>query len=597
MNGSGGNDNLFHTFLQEATELLQNVEQAVLEVEATPDDNEALNGLFRVFHTLKGAAGAAGFPEIEALSHRVESVLDRVRKKVTPVSKEIVDLVLSASDLTGQMVAQLSGGPPPDPVLRGRVDDAIADLSPQREVAAAPTKQILHLFADEPDPAPPATDEGSTALPLAAADASGAVPVDEGQREQNSGSSRANAAPPASIVRVSSDKIDRLIKLVGELVINQSRLTQAMSQGDLTDMAEPVEALERLVVELRDGVLGVRMTPIGGTFGRFRRLVRDLADELGKHVELVTEGEETELDKSVIDRLSEPLMHLVRNSVDHGLERPEARALRGKPATGTVRLSAQHEGAHVVITIEDDGNGLDTDAIRAKAIERGLIGPTDQLSQTALHELIFAPGFSTAAQVTNVSGRGVGMDVVKRRIEALNGTVTLSTEPGRGTCIQLTLPLTLAIIDGLLVAVGSERLIIPMSAVRENVELLRTERARHNGRNAIVVRGAMVPFICLSELFDIESEANFAQKVVIIEHHRQRLGLAVDRVLGNHQTVIQSLGHHAQKVKVVSGATILGDGRVALIVNLAGVVDLFERNAAAERHGQGGWDQAVGPTA
>ena len=261
MNGPGGNDDLFHTFLQEAAELLQNVEQAVLEVEATPDDSEALNGLFRVFHTLKGAAGAAGFPRIEALSHRVESVLDRVRKKVTPVSKEIVDFVLGASDLIGQMVGQLSGGPPPDPVLQGRVDDAIADLSPQREVAAAPPKQILHLFADEPDPAPPVTDEAVAALPIAAIDASAPVAVDEGQREASTGASRVNATAPASIVRVSSDKIDRLIELVGELVINQSRLTQAMSQGDLTDMAEPVEALERLVVELRDGVLGVRIRP------------------------------------------------------------------------------------------------------------------------------------------------------------------------------------------------------------------------------------------------------------------------------------------------------------------------------------------------
>ena len=375
-----------------------------------------------------------------------------------------------------------------------------------------------------------------------------------------------------SMVRVSSSKLDSLVSLVGELVITQARLSQLTAHTTDPALAGSVEALERLVVELRDGVLGVQMMPIGSTFGRFNRLVHDLAASLGKKVDLVTEGAETELDKSVLDHLVDPLLHLVRNAVDHGIESEELRLARGKPARGTVRLGAQHEGQFVVITIEDDGNGLDAEAIRAKGIERGFISPEQSLPPSELYKLIFLPGFSTAKQVSDVSGRGVGLDVVKRQLDALRGVVTISSEPGQGATLSLRLPLTLAIIDGLLVEVDAARYILPLASVTEAVELPPGDRERYNGRRAVDVRGALVPYVSLRDTFGASGAPPAAERVVLLEDAGQRVGLVVDRVLGQRQTVIQSLGHMYRSIDVVSGATILGDGEVALILDIGGVV-------------------------
>ncbi len=373
-------------------------------------------------------------------------------------------------------------------------------------------------------------------------------------------------------VRVPAEKLDRLANLVGELVINQSRLAQVANRLDCGELAAPAEDLERLVSELRDTVLGIRMMPIGTTFSRFKRLVRDLSAELGKEIDLVTEGADTELDKTVLDQLGDPLIHLMRNSIDHGITTPEERAREGKPRRGLIRLSARHEGAHVVITIEDDGRGLDKEAIRTKAIEKKLIPADAVLSDKELYRLIFLPGFSTAKTITNVSGRGVGMDVVKRQIDALRGAVDISSRVGQGTRIALTLPLTLAIIDGLLVEIQHEQFIIPMSVVMENVELSKVERSSGNGRNLLTVRGERVPYLRLRELFSITGNELETERVVIVNIAGNRAGLVVDRVLGSHQTVIQSLGRFYRDVEVASGATIMGDGRVALILDIAGLV-------------------------
>ncbi len=375
-----------------------------------------------------------------------------------------------------------------------------------------------------------------------------------------------------STVRVPSDRLDRLVNLVGELVMNQSRLAQAASQSGAPEFTNPVQELERLVAELRDNVLGIRMLPIGTLFGRFRRLVHDLSAGLGKEIDLVTEGAETELDKSILDQLGEPMVHLLRNSIDHGIEPGDERVSLGKPRRGTVRLSALHRGSDVVVTIEDDGRGLNRAAIRAKALERQLIGPDANLTDKEILNLILLPGFSTAREVTSVSGRGVGMDVVKRQIDALRGTLSLSTNEGKGTKLSIALPLTLAIIDGLLVQVGRDRLVIPMAAITENVELLQAQRRRNNGRNVIAVRGALVPYVDLRAAFGVEGDAPPIEKIVIVRHEDQFVGLVVDRVLGTHQTVIQSLGRFLHHVEVVSGATILGDGCVALILDIAAVV-------------------------
>ena len=375
-----------------------------------------------------------------------------------------------------------------------------------------------------------------------------------------------------STVRVSSERLDRLVMLVGEMVMNQSRLKQVALSAEVPMLLGTVEELERLVDELRDNVLGIRMMPIGATFNRFKRLVHDLSSELGKQIDLVTEGEETELDKTVLDQLGDPLVHLIRNSLDHGIESVEVRESLGKPKRGTIRLSARHIGSNVVVSIQDDGKGLDLEAIRVKAIEKKLVDADAVLTENEIYNLILQPGFSTASKITSVSGRGVGMDVVKRQVDALRGTITIATEKGKGSKISLTLPLTLAIIEGLLVEIGRDQFIVPMAVVTENVELHRSDRAQSNGRNLIAVRGELIPYIRLRELFgDTEGELDL-EKIVIVQHGEQRVGIVVDRVVGSHQTVIQSLGHFYKDIEIVSGATIMGDGRVALIFDLAGLI-------------------------
>lgn len=380
------------------------------------------------------------------------------------------------------------------------------------------------------------------------------------------------ALPVEATVRVPAARLDRLVNLVGELVMNQSRLAQAAAQIGAPELANPVQEIERLVGELRDDVLGIRMLPIGTIFGRFRRLVHDLSAELNKQADLVTEGAETELDKSILDRLAEPLVHLLRNSLDHGIESAEERARAGKPPRGTIRLSAVHTGSDVVVSVEDDGHGIDRAAVRAKAIANQIIAADAKLSDSETVSLVLLPGFSTARKVTSVSGRGVGMDVVKRQVDALRASLTITSREGLGTRVALTLPLTLAIIDGLLVQVGEDQFIIPMAAILENVELLRAQRSLNNGRNLIEVRGEVIPYIDLRAMFHIDSVAPGIEKVVIVRHEEHRVGLVVDSVIGTHQTVIQPLGRFLRTINVVSGATIMGDGRVALVMDIASVV-------------------------
>ncbi len=411
----------------------------------------------------------------------------------------------------------------------------------------------------------------------------------EAAQESDAGKVTAAAAPSPSrkslakdsTVRVPAERLDRLLNLVGELVMNQSRLSQAAAQSGAPEFANCVQELERLVAALRDDVLGIRMLPIGTLFGRFRRLVHDLSGELKKDVDLVTEGAETELDKSILDQLGEPLVHCLRNCIDHGVEPPEARIARGKPRRATIRLSAVHTGSDVVVRIQDDGRGIDRAAVRAKAEEKQLIAPDATLTDRDIFNLILMPGFSTAQQVTSVSGRGVGMDAIKRQIDNLRGSLSLTSEEGKGTRVSITLPLTLAIIEGLLVEIGQDQFIVPMAAVSENVELFRAERARHNGRNLIAVRGDLIPYIDVRQTFGIASDAPDIEKVVIVHHEDHRVGVVVDRVLGTHQTVIQSLGRFFRNIEVVSGATIMGDGRVALILDIAAVVALADKQCQA----------------
>jgi two-component system chemotaxis sensor kinase CheA len=657
------------TFLLEAGDLLSQIEETALDLEQHPADDEAINRMFRAFHTLKGSGAMFGFDAVAAFTHHIETALDRVREGTLAVDRPLLTLILAARDQIQillddpdnpsvgreceQLVAQfkaISGSEPaadpavptPKPVadigtpatwrivFRPPIGVAANGLDPlslldelrslgscevEADPSAVPTLEHLQaeqchlawrialttdrglnaikdvfIFVEDQSQiaiesvgaSPPADRDGA-----ASAGADAAVPArTPSKSDPVKTAPAANAHPPRkpltrdATVRVPSSKLDRLVDLVGELVMNQSRLTQVSARIDDAHLAAPVEAIERLVAELRDSVLGIRMMPIGSTFSRFKRLVHDLSHELGKEIDLVTEGAETELDKTVLDQLGDPLVHLIRNGIDHAIGTPEERIRNGRPRRGTIRLTATHAGSHVVIAIQDDGRGLDAEAIRAKAMEKGLISAETTLSEKEIFNLIFLPGFSTAKQITSVSGRGVGMDVVKKQIDALRGGIQLTSQRGVGTTISLTLPLTLAIIDGLLVELDGDQFILPMSAVTETVELHRAERARKNQRNVVIVRDELIPYLRLRELFDLGGEEPAIEKVVIARHEGHRIGLVVDRVLGSHQTVIRPLGRFYRHIEVCSGSTIIGDGRVALILDVAGLVHHAEKQPA-----------------
>jgi len=383
-------------------------------------------------------------------------------------------------------------------------------------------------------------------------------------------------ADTASSIRVASDKLDNLVNLVGEMVTVQARLSQLSAYKNDPDLLSIAEEVERLTGELRDQTMSIRMLPIGTTFSKFKRLVRDLSKELGKEIELSTEGAETELDKTVIEKLNDPMVHLIRNCIDHGIETPEVRINIGKPAQGMLHLSAKHSGAYVLIEIVDDGAGLDADVIRSKAVEKGMITPDAELTEKEIYSLILAPGFSTAKTVTNVSGRGVGMDVVKRAIDNLRGSIGITSQKGIGTTITLKLPLTLAIIEGLLVQIGKEYFVLPLSVVEECVELTREDIANAHGRHLANVRGQIVPYIRLREQFIIHGELPEIEQIVIVGVEGHRVGFVVDEVIGEHQTVIKTLGRVYKGIEGISGATILGDGTVALILDIQKLVQIAE---------------------
>jgi two-component system chemotaxis sensor kinase CheA len=445
------------------------------------------------------------------------------------------------------------------------VDDMTLDISEQPRDAEPDT-----------DIAPPAK---ATAGPLSAPPPSAdAHPEPE---VATAAAADSKAARADASVRVPAQRLDELMDRVGELVIAQSRLKQIASASQDMSLRSVAEEIEHLASELRDSMMSVRMVPVAQLFSRFRRLIHDLSRDTGKAIELITEGETTELDKTVIERLADPLIHLIRNSADHGLETPEERLAAGKSAAGRITLAARQAGAEVVITVKDDGRGVNRDRVRAKAEENGLLAPGAVISDTELLQMIFQPGFSTAAKITNLSGRGVGMDVVKRTIEGLRGSLELSSPAGEGSQVALRIPLTLAIIDGLLVRVGTERYVIPLSAVEECLELTPEQDARSTGRSVLTIRDQLVPFMRLRALFHTKAPADPYQKIVVVSTGGERVGLVVDQILGDHQTVIKPLSVFHSEVGAFSGATILGDGGVALILDVVHLTSEAAQNTPA----------------
>ncbi|MBY5349485.1 chemotaxis protein CheA [Rhizobium leguminosarum] len=466
---------------------------------------------------------------------------------------------------------------------RSAIDDVfifvLDDMELSVEEIDGPTAAAIAPADEKAAPAPVATASAAP-VPPAAVPEFRPVEAVPAKREAPAAVSQAKAAEN---VRVPAERLDELMDRVGELVIAQSRLSQLASASTDIALRSVSEEIERLSGELRDTMMVLRMVPVATLFSRFRRLVHDLARETGKVIELVTEGESTEVDKTVIERLADPLVHLVRNSIDHGLETPADRLASGKTEAGTVTLSARQAGGEVIISIKDDGRGINRERVRAKAESSGLIQPGQPLSDSELLQLIFAPGFSTAAAITNLSGRGVGMDVVKKTVEALRGAIDIVSVPGQGSEVSLRIPLTLAIIDGLLVRVGSGRYVIPLSAVEECLELSLEEDLRSRGRSFISLRDSLVPFLRLRDLFRTGTKPDMHQKVVVISTGTERVGLVVDQIIGDHQTVIKSMSKLHNNVATFSGATILGDGSVALILDVGHLVAAGQQQEAQLR--------------
>lgn len=495
-------------------------------------------------------------PEACYLAWDVVLTTDRPRSAID----EVFLFVLDDMELTVEQVDDRAGGDRLGDILVAR-----GDVGRERvEEALGAQKKAGTVLVEEQ-----AVTEGKVRAALA----------EQKHVRQVSESPRTGKSPGST--RVPAERLDALMDRVGELVIAQARLKQIAAGGGDSHLRTLAEEIERLAAELRDITMGIRMVPIRSLFGRFRRLVHDLASELGKDIELSTEGEETEIDNTVIEHLNDPLVHLIRNSIDHGIEDPESRLAAGKSRRGKVRLIARHAGAEVHVGVRDDGRGLDRQRIRQRAEQQGLLAPGEDVSDAELFQCIFHPGFSTAGTVTNVSGRGVGMDVVKRTIETLRGSIDVSSRPGQGTEITLRLPLTLAIVDGLLVRVGDGRYVIPLSAVNECVELSADVDQRSTGSNFLNIRGDLVPFLRLRELFQVAVPPSPYPMVVIVAAGEARVGLVVDQIIGDHQTVIKSLSRLHADVGTFSGATILGDGTVALILD---VVHLVEFGQQREEH-------------
>ncbi|MEW6419551.1 MAG: chemotaxis protein CheA [Nitrospirota bacterium] len=689
-------------YKEEAYELLSELETSLLEMEENPDDMELIGRVFRAMHTIKGSGAMFGFDDIAAFTHEVETVFDMVRNGKIRITKELIDLTLSARDQIRAMLDASDGGKAADelkareiiaalkkivpfevhkkdkewnedlirPLIKGGLEKNITyriRFRPEPHIFAngtnliplldelcqlgecriiAHTDAIPHLKDINPEFCYTywdiilTTSKGINAIKdvfifieddcelkidiidedgeldnekdyknlgdiliergdittedirkaLSAQKRIGEILVETGavdpvrvesalieQKHVREIREKRQTVESASSIRVPSDRLDSLVNLVGELVTVQARLSQTATIQNDSNLLSIAEDVERLTWELRDNTMSIRMLPIGTTFSKFRRLVRDLSNEMGKEVEMTTSGGETELDKTVIEKLNDPMVHLIRNSIDHGIESPKIRESAGKPRKGTVHLSAVHSGANVLIQIKDDGAGMDPDAIRAKAVEKGLITPDVEMSEKEIFSLIFAPGFSTAKTVTNVSGRGVGLDVVKRAIDALRGSIDISSQKDIGTTITLKLPLTLAIIEGLLVKIGAEYFVLPLSAVEECVELTHEDVVKAHGRHLANVRGQIVPYIRLREQFKINGERPAIEQIVIVGVEGQRGGFVVDNVIGEHQTVIKNLGGMYKNTKGISGATILGDGTVALILDIPKLVESVEQ--------------------
>ncbi|QRK12803.1 chemotaxis protein CheA [Archangium violaceum] len=536
-------DALLKAFLVECDELFALMEEQLVGLEQQPDP-ERLRTIFRAAHTLKGNATCVALPSFAEFAHVVEDLLERLRTGELGVSHELVSLLLSAVDAMRELRERVPGG-------------QVMLTAHQRGLMALMTRwarKELVAGGEVVD----ARDSSTSPLP----EQPGRKPLAEEERARN--------------LRVGINKLDRMVDLIGELSIAQGGVT-AMLEGDRwrsrEELLEANRAGERLLRELQELVMKVRMVPLGPTFRQYVRTVRDLASAQGKQVELVFEGEDVEMDTTVVDNVRDPLLHMIRNAIDHGIETPAVRRARGKPELAQLKLRASHDSGSIRIEVIDDGAGLDKARIIERARALGLSREPEALPDEELFALIFEPGFSTAQEITPTSGRGVGMDVVRRNVEALRGKVTVQSREGQGVTVSLRLPLTFAIIDGFLVGVGSETYVVPLDAVHECVELPESTHERAGERDGVLnLRGEPIPFLRLRHLFSHDTVAPPRESMVIVQYQQGKVGLVVDTLHGESQTVIKPLGMLFKDLPCISGASILGNGRIALILDDAALL-------------------------
>ncbi|WP_149717570.1 hybrid sensor histidine kinase/response regulator [Campylobacter concisus] len=627
---------IMEDFLIEAFELIEQIDHDLVELESNPEDLELLNRIFRVAHTVKGSSSFLNFDVLTELTHHMEDVLNKARKGELKITPDIMDVVLESVDMMKGLLSSIRdhGNDTAAGIDIKNICARLTQISEGEAPAAAPEAPVTPVADPTPEPEPAAPAEEAPEISdaelsklsdseveaeierllkvrkaedqarraskgiapkspseIAPAASSTSAPAAKAESKEKDVDKKVPAASSGAVaqeqtIRVEVKRLDHLMNLIGELVLGKNRLLKIYDdveeryEGEkfLEELNQVVSSLSLVTTDIQLAVMKTRMLPIAKVFNKFPRMIRDLSRDLGKQIDLEISGEETELDKSIVEEIGDPLVHIIRNSCDHGIEDPETRKAAGKPEKGLVQLKAYNEGNHIVVEIVDDGKGLDADMLKSKSIEKGIITEreADAMSEKEAFGLIFRPGFSTAAKVTNVSGRGVGMDVVKTNIEKLNGIIDIESEVGKGTVMKLKIPLTLAIIQSLLVGTQEEFYAIPLASVLETVRVPIDDIYTIDGKNVLRLRDEVLSLVRLSDVFGVEKAFDGGDQtyVVIIGVAEAKLGIIVDTLVGQEEIVIKSMGDYLQNIPGIAGATIRGDGRVTLIIDVGAMMEM-----------------------
>ena len=578
-------------FCNESIELIETSEEMLLNLEKQPDHEEFISQLFRAIHSFKGNAGFFGYEDLEKLSHQAETLLDKIRENRSAADSEVFSLLLEILDFLRDGISKIENNKAPKIAglggLLGLLKEAsakIPDSTGRDEKTDATGQQQVSVRTDEPDI--PVVAQDAVRVPPEEKPVTNEIAPTKIQERFKPDSSFTKVSQRQS-VRVDIEKLDILLDLVGELVISEAMVSQNpdLKRLDISldSFEKSVLQLEKITRDLQDVATSIRMIPLSGTFRKMIRLVRDLSQKAGKKVDLEIIGEETDVDKTVIEQITDPLVHIIRNSIDHGIDTPDKRRSCNKPTTGKIVLEAKYVGGEVWITVQDDGRGLDRETILKKATERGMVnGDAQNMRDEDIWQFIFQPGFSTVDKITDISGRGVGMDVVKRNIEKIRGKVDIKSKAEEGTTVILRIPLTLAIIDGMIFRVGKARYTVPIVAIKESFKPTPSQiTTTMNGEEILNVRGKLLPVIKIYELFNIKADYNDLTDgiILLVENEENLFCLFVDELLGQQQIVIKGLSNYVGSLNYVSGCTILGDGSVSLIINIAGIFDVTEKAA------------------